>query len=71
MTQSFTVQVTETLVTAESLLGDLGGFASFKQEATVLLEELKEYQHDQFDGWSRDVLSAIDDPHQSIRLICS
>ena len=62
-----TAQVTETLVTAESLLGDLGGFASFKQEATGLQEELKEYQHDQFDGWSRDILAAIDDPQQSIR----
>ena len=60
-------QATETLVTAESLLGDLGGFASFKQEATSLQEELKEYQHDQFDGWSRDMLAAIDDPQQSIR----
>ena len=62
-----TAQVTETLVTAESLLGDLGGFVSFKQEATSLQEELKEYQHDQFDGWSRDMLAAIDDPQQSIR----
>ena len=55
------------MVTAESLLGDLGGFPSFKWEATNLQEELKGCQHDQFDGWSRDMLAAIDDPHQSIR----
>jgi len=54
-------------VIAESLLGDLGGFVSFKHDASELKEELKEYQQDQFDGWSRDMLSAIDDPHQSIR----
>jgi len=55
------------MITAESLLGDLGGFPSFKREATSLQEELREYQHDQFDGWSCDMLAAIDDPHQSIR----
>ena len=59
-------------MTAESLLGDLGGFASFKHDASELKEELKEYQQDQFDGWSRDMLSAIDDPLQSIRyyIVC-
>ena len=33
-------------MTAESLLGDLGRFASFKHDASELKEELREYQQD-------------------------
>ena len=49
------------------LLGDLAGFQTFRREATELREELRDYQREQFDGWSRHVLAAIDHPTEPLR----
>ena len=40
----------------------------FRRETTELREELKDYQREQFDGWSRHVLAAIDHPTEPLRL---
>jgi len=60
-------QVKETLGTAESLLGDLAGFHGFRREATELIDEFQTYTRDQFEGWSSEMLSLIDDPKQPLR----
>ena len=49
------------------LLGDLAGFQTFRREATELREELRDYQREQFDGWSRHVLAAVDHPTEPLR----
>lgn len=62
-------QVNETLKTAETLLGDLSGFSSFKKQASELYDELKSYQKEQFDSWSHEMQSSIDDPNGSLRYL--
>ena len=59
-------QVSETLSTAESLLGDLSGFSSFRREGIELKDELHEYQREQFDSWSRQILTAIDSRNEPL-----
>lgn len=61
------LQVTDTLSTAEVLLGDLVGFKAFRRETAELEDELREYQKEQFDSWSRQVLAAIDNPREPLR----
>ena len=46
---------------------DLSAFQSFVHEATELKDELHDYQKEQFDGWSRMTLAAIDDKSQALR----
>ena len=60
-------QVTDTLSTAEALLGELAGFSSFRTEASELREELRGYQREQVNSWSRQVLAAIDHPSEPLR----
>ena len=60
-------QVSDTISTAEALLGDLAGFESFCNEGRGLGEELREYQREQLDQWSRQTLAAIDHPSQPLR----
>ncbi len=57
----------ENIKTAESLLGDLSGFKSFKREAAELQEEMATWVQDTFDEWSRDMQSKIEDPNQPLR----
>lgn len=59
--------MSDTLKTAESLLGDLTGFQSFKKQAADLHEELKLYQSEQFESWSSEMQDAIGRPHDSLR----
>ncbi|EDO38992.1 predicted protein [Nematostella vectensis] len=61
-------KVKEVLVTAESLLGDLAGFRGFRREASDLAEELSSYCTDQFESWSSEMLSAIEDPKHPLGL---
>ena len=65
-------QVTNTLSgsTAEALLGELAGFPSFRREASELRDELRDYQREQVNSWSRQVLAAIDHPSKPLRLVC-
>ena len=63
-----TRQVADTLTTAEALLGDLAGFESFRNDVgRGLGEELREYQREQMDQWSRQTLAAIDHPSEPLR----
>lgn len=61
------LQVSDTISAAEALLGDLAGFESFLNEGRSLGEELREYQREQVDQWSRQTLAAIDHPSESLR----
>ena len=61
------LQVSDTISTAEALLGDLAGFDSFRNEGHGLGEELRVYQREQLDQWSRRTLAAIDHPSESLR----
>ena len=61
------LQVMDTLSTAEALLGELAGFSSFRTEASELREELRDYQKEQVNSWSRQVLAAIDHPSEPLR----
>lgn len=65
---SINLQVSETLSTAESLLGDLTGYKQFQREATELKDELSDYQRDQFDSWSRQMIASIDSRTDPINL---
>lgn len=59
----------DTITTTEALLGDLAGFDSFRNEGQSLGEELREYQKEQMDQWSRQTVAAIDHPSDPIRYI--
>ena len=54
-------KVADTVSTAQLLLEDLSSFKSFQQIAVEFLDELRDYQHDLFDSWSRDTQAAIGD----------
>ena len=66
-TRQLEAKVSDTLATAEALLGDLSGFKKFQTETIELREELKDYQREQFDSWSRQVLAAVDHPSEPLR----
>ena len=59
--------MSDTLVTAQTLLEDLSGFKPFRREAIELQDELLDYQRDQFDKWAEQVLASIENPHQPLR----
>ena len=54
------------VTTAEHLLGELAGFEHFQGEANELKDELRTYQREQVDSWSRQVLAAIDHPSEPL-----
>ncbi len=66
-TRQLESKVRDTLTTAETLLGNLSGFEAFQHEANQVKEELKDYQREQFDSWSRDVLTSISRSTESLR----
>ena len=66
-TRQLEAKVSDTLATAEALLGDLSGFQKFKGETGGLREELRDYQKEQFDSWSRQVLASMDHPSEPLR----
>lgn len=51
---------------AEALLSDLSGFQSFHQSADSFLEQLKVYEQEQFDDWSRDIQSELSNPKSGL-----
>lgn len=53
---------------AEALLSDLSGFKGFLHFCDDLLEVLRAYEQEQFEDWSRDILSGLADPKSGIRL---
>ncbi|XP_025088458.1 cytoplasmic dynein 2 heavy chain 1-like isoform X3 [Pomacea canaliculata] len=61
-------KIDETLMTAETLLGDLNGFEKFGKDTRELKEELQNWRREQFDEWSREMQALIDDPKQPLSL---
>lgn len=66
-TRQLQAKITDTLATAEALLGDLSEFHKFKTETVDFRDELKDYQREQFDSWSRHVLASINHPSEPLR----
>ncbi len=52
-------KVEDIMKTGEQLLSDLSSWPSLKAEAGEFVEEMGEYQREQFDGWTRDNLEDI------------
>ncbi|KAK6172722.1 hypothetical protein SNE40_016326 [Patella caerulea] len=61
-------KIEETSVVAEALLGDLTGFQKFQKNAQDLRDELQNWRREQFDEWSREMQSLIEDTRQPISL---
>lgn len=68
-TRQLQAKITDTLATTEALLGDLSGFHKFKTETVDFRDELKDYQREQFDSWSRHVLASINHPTEPLRCV--
>lgn len=51
---------------AEALLSDLSGFRNFRRTADELLEQLRVYEQEQFDDWSRDIQSGLSNPKSGL-----
>ena len=62
-------KTSDIVTTAEHLLGELAGFERFQGEANELKDELRAYQREQVDSWSRQVLAAIDHPTEPLRYV--
>uniref|UniRef100_A0A452I6Q6 Uncharacterized protein n=1 Tax=Gopherus agassizii TaxID=38772 RepID=A0A452I6Q6_9SAUR len=60
------LKVNDAIKIAEALLSDLSGFQTFRQNADDLLEQLKVYEQEQFDGWSRDIQSGLSNPRSGL-----
>ncbi|XP_055023019.1 cytoplasmic dynein 2 heavy chain 1 [Boleophthalmus pectinirostris] len=56
---------------AEALLPDLSGFKGFLRFSDDLLDVLRAYEQEQFEDWSRDILSGLADPKSGISLQAS
>ncbi|XP_076446844.1 LOW QUALITY PROTEIN: cytoplasmic dynein 2 heavy chain 1-like [Babylonia areolata] len=61
-------KIDEMLVIAENLLGDLPGFEKFSKDASDLKDELHAFRREQFDEWSREIQSLIEDHKQPLCL---
>uniref|UniRef100_A0A673Y6D4 Dynein cytoplasmic 2 heavy chain 1 n=1 Tax=Salmo trutta TaxID=8032 RepID=A0A673Y6D4_SALTR len=64
-------KVEDSIKIAQALLSDLSGFHSFLRLCDDLLEVLRAYEQEQFDDWSRDILSGLSDPKSGISLQAS
>lgn len=54
---------------AEALLSDLSGFKGFVRFSDDLMEVLRAFEQEQFEDWSRDILSGLANPKSGIRLV--
>uniref|UniRef100_A0A671UTN4 Cytoplasmic dynein 2 heavy chain 1 n=1 Tax=Sparus aurata TaxID=8175 RepID=A0A671UTN4_SPAAU len=59
-------KVDDSVRIAEALLSDLSGFKGFMHFCDDLLEVLRAYEQEQFEDWSRDILSGLADPKSGI-----
>uniref|UniRef100_A0A3Q3WZD5 Cytoplasmic dynein 2 heavy chain 1 n=1 Tax=Mola mola TaxID=94237 RepID=A0A3Q3WZD5_MOLML len=59
-------KVEDSVRIAEALLSDLSGFKGFLHFSDDLLEVLRGYEQEQFEDWSRDILSGLADPKSGI-----
>ncbi|KAJ6633478.1 hypothetical protein lerEdw1_014502, partial [Lerista edwardsae] len=60
------LKVDDAVKIAEALLSDLSGFRNFRRTADELLEQLKVYEQEQFDDWSRDIQSGLSNPKSGL-----
>lgn len=52
-------KVDDSIKLAGALLSDLPGFQTFHRSADSFLEQLKAYEQEQFDDWSRNIQSEL------------
>uniref|UniRef100_A0A7N6AJF6 Cytoplasmic dynein 2 heavy chain 1 n=1 Tax=Anabas testudineus TaxID=64144 RepID=A0A7N6AJF6_ANATE len=64
-------KVEDSVRIAEALLPDLSGFKLFLHFCDDLLEVLRAYEQEQFEDWSRDILSGLTDSKSGISLQAS
>ncbi|XP_038123892.1 cytoplasmic dynein 2 heavy chain 1 [Cyprinodon tularosa] len=64
-------KVEDSVRIAEALLSDLSSFKGFLRFCDDLLEILRAYEQEQFEDWSRDILSGLADPRSGISLQAS
>ncbi|XP_032878557.1 cytoplasmic dynein 2 heavy chain 1 isoform X2 [Amblyraja radiata] len=62
------LKAADTMKVAETLLHDLSGFQSFWRNCNELLDQLRTYEQEQFDDWSREIQSSVSDPKAGISL---
>ncbi|NXC70641.1 DYHC2 protein, partial [Anhinga anhinga] len=60
------LKVDDAIKLAEALLSDLSGFQTFHQSADSFLEQLKVYEQEQFDDWSRNIQSELSNPKSGL-----
>ncbi|KAJ8280434.1 hypothetical protein GJAV_G00054510 [Gymnothorax javanicus] len=65
------LKVEDSIKMAAALLSDLSGYRPFVRFSDELQEQLRAYEQDQFDDWSREVLSGLSDPKAGISLQAS
>lgn len=59
-------KVDDTIKLSEALLSDLSGFQTFHRSAGSFLEQLKVYEQEQFDDWSRNIQSEVSNPKSGL-----
>uniref|UniRef100_A0A8C5EPV0 Cytoplasmic dynein 2 heavy chain 1 n=1 Tax=Gouania willdenowi TaxID=441366 RepID=A0A8C5EPV0_GOUWI len=64
-------KVEDSVRIAEALLSDLSGFKGFLRVCDDLLEVLRAYEQEQFEDWSRDIMSGLADTKSGISLQAS
>ncbi|KAI6195343.1 Cytoplasmic dynein 2 heavy chain 1 [Aphelenchoides besseyi] len=52
----------------QNLFTDLSAYSQFDRELKSFMSELKSFESEQFDNWSKDLIREIDDPTNSIAL---
>ncbi|XP_040514464.1 cytoplasmic dynein 2 heavy chain 1 isoform X1 [Gallus gallus] len=60
------MKVDDTIKLSEALLSDLSGFQTFHRSAGSFLEQLKVYEQEQFDDWSRNIQSEVSNPKSGL-----
>ncbi|KAI4889837.1 hypothetical protein NFI96_027314, partial [Prochilodus magdalenae] len=65
------MKVESSVKMAESLLSDLPGFGALSRYCADLQEQLRAYEQEHFEDWSRDLLSGLADPKSGISLQAS
>ncbi|XP_057206860.1 cytoplasmic dynein 2 heavy chain 1 isoform X3 [Triplophysa rosa] len=65
------LKVEDSLKMSEVLLSDLSGFQSLLRFSNELQEQLRSYEQEQFEDWTRDLLSGLSDPKSGISLQAS
>ncbi|KAL1260293.1 hypothetical protein QQF64_008120, partial [Cirrhinus molitorella] len=65
------LKVEDSLKMADALLSDLSGFRPLVRFCDELQEQMRSYEQEQFEDWTRDLLSGLSDPKSGISLQAS